>query len=994
MSFSILLILLTNFVDGFNILVYSPSIGNSHQNFMGHLADTLFDAGHNVTLLVPIADEKQRNKLGIKTTKDVILVEHDEIGKQRIHLPDDSTAILWTTEFHAEDIDASFEHFNNLTVEACANFLRNKQVFEEIKSRNYDVVLVEPLSMCGLAFAHKLGLKRVILTISCTYFDYVSTWIGEPDEYSYVPALTSQSTDEMNIFERYNNLKMNLFLRRNMERMFDKEQIVYKSLLGEDVPSWKELMPAASMYFTNSNPFIDFPRPVIQKTVAIGGISVNMEHIRSQELSEEWNNVLGIRNKTMLISFGSVVLSRYMPIEYKSNLLKVIESFPDVTFIWKYELEDTAWAKHVSNIYFSKWVPQTALLNDNRLSAFLTHGGLGSTTELANCGKPALMVPIFGDQDRNANMLSRHGGAIVLKKTKLGNYNILRNAIETIIYDKTFSENAQKLANILENQPIKPKELVIKNTEFVAQFGPFPKMDPYSRKLNFIQRNTFANSHQNFMGHLADTLTDAGHNVTLLVPVADEGRRDKTSVKTTKDVVYVDQDEIARTNIVPVDDSMGVYWLEKFKPEDLTDSFLWFNNIMTETCANLFRNSAVFESMKSRNFDVLLLEPLSVCGLGFAHKLGIKNFILTTSCTQYDFILPHIGETIEHSYVPSTLGQFGDKMSFLERYENYKTALYMGMNLEKLFDEEEEIYQSGTGGEIPPWKQLLPSSSMYFTNSNPVIDFPRPTIQKTIPIGGISVDMEYIKSRKVPEEWENVLNLREKTMLISFGSMVKSKEMPKEWRDNLLKAVQLFPETTFIWKYESNDTKWADHVKNIHFSQWVPQTALLNDERITAFLTHGGLGSTNELAYCGKPALMIPIFGDQVRNAKMFIRHGGAIVLKKEDLSDYEIVKNSIRSILYDDTFKQNSKRLSKILENQPLKPKELVIKYTEFVAQYGPFPNMDPYSRQLNFIERNSLDVMFLYHTYSIIITFVFIILAKLLFSRFKLTMRVKKTI
>lgn len=46
------------------------------------------------------------------------------------------------------------------------------------------------------------------------------------------------------------------------------------------------------------------------------------------------------------------------------------------------------------------------------------------------------------------------------------------------------------------------------------------------------------------------------------------------------------------------------------------------------------------------------------------------------------------------------------------------------------------------------------------------------------------------------------------------------------------------------------------------------------------------------------------------------------------------------------------------MLRNQPTNPKETVVKYTEFVAKFGPFPEMDPYGRTLGFIQRNLLDV------------------------------------
>ncbi|CAP28623.1 Protein CBG08872 [Caenorhabditis briggsae] len=83
---------------------------------------------------------------------------------------------------------------------------------------------------------------------------------------------------------------------------------------------------------------------------------------------------------------------------------------------------------------------------------------------------------------------------------------------------------------------------------------------------------------------------------------------------------------------------------------------------------------------------------------------------------------------------------------------------------------------------------------------------------------------------------------------------------------------------TFIWKYEKGDAEFEKRLpKNVHFKKWIPQPALLSDKRMKVFVTHGGLGSTMEIAYTGKPALMVPIFGDRYQIARMLARHGGAV---------------------------------------------------------------------------------------------------------------------
>ncbi|KAK5984846.1 UDP-glucuronosyltransferase [Trichostrongylus colubriformis] len=124
---------------------------------------------------------------------------------------------------------------------------------------------------------------------------------------------------------------------------------------------------------------------------------------------------------------------------------------------------------------------------DPRLTAFITHGGLGSVTELAHLGKPAILVPVFADQTRNAHMLAKHGGGIVLTKYALEHPAALRESLQKIFNDASYSHNAKRLSDMLLNQPISAKQLLIRHSEFAAKFGRLPNLDPYGRHLSFIE---------------------------------------------------------------------------------------------------------------------------------------------------------------------------------------------------------------------------------------------------------------------------------------------------------------------------------------------------------------------------------------------------------------------------------------------------------------------------------------------------------------------------
>ncbi|ULT86019.1 hypothetical protein L3Y34_006010 [Caenorhabditis briggsae] len=90
------------------------------------------------------------------------------------------------------------------------------------------------------------------------------------------------------------------------------------------------------------------------------------------------------------------------------------------------------------------------------------------------------MVPIFGDQLINAKMLSRHGGSIAFNKYKLENSEELSQVIREALCSSAIRSSAQRLAEILRNQPVDPKTNLLRHAEFSAKFGRVESLQPYN----------------------------------------------------------------------------------------------------------------------------------------------------------------------------------------------------------------------------------------------------------------------------------------------------------------------------------------------------------------------------------------------------------------------------------------------------------------------------------------------------------------------------------
>uniref|UniRef100_A0A0N5B5G7 glucuronosyltransferase n=1 Tax=Strongyloides papillosus TaxID=174720 RepID=A0A0N5B5G7_STREA len=141
--------------------------------------------------------------------------------------------------------------------------------------------------------------------------------------------------------------------------------------------------------------------------------------------------------------------------------------------------------------------------------------------------------------------------------------------------------------------------------------------------------------------------------------------------------------------------------------------------------------------------------------------------------------------------------------------------------------------------------------------------------------------------------------------------------------------------------------------------KWMPQSDLLNDKRLSLFITHGGMGSITELSFRGVPAVVIPVQGDQYRNAKLVERQNYGIVMNKLDLTNPDILIKNIKTILDDVTYNENAKMVSKRLKKRPIGSKRVLIEHIQFAAEFGRLDMLDLGSRNMGMIEYYNLDII-----------------------------------
>uniref|UniRef100_A0AC35U0V0 UDP-glucuronosyltransferase n=1 Tax=Rhabditophanes sp. KR3021 TaxID=114890 RepID=A0AC35U0V0_9BILA len=481
--YSLLLAVIALFtvIESYKILIYNPKIGFSHVAFASQIADVLVDAGHEVVVATVDMDldikHKGANKARIYQIKSnaecIETLTKNPLKDMMWNMSDDAVSQfqMFKTFFHAQELTRS-------------DIIKDKELAEFVLAEKFDFAYTEIFNLYMIAmFKHWNIPAYAVGTATCLAENHYSIF-GVAFAPSYMPIMIAGSSDKMTYYERAKNLASfafsKFFFTYNREMFTGEEEI--NAALGENVFSTEKDIAESSFIFLNSHPFLELPNAKAPKMIEVSGIGIP----EPKPLDKYWLDILNLRTDTILISFGSLAKSSKMPTEMQRGIINAIKAMPDKTFIWKYETPNDGVIPKLDNLILSNWVPQNDLLNNEKLSLFVTHGGMNSITELAYRGIRTLCIPIFGDQMKNARLVSRAKIGIVMAKEDLIFGEKIKANILGVLENTEFKENAIRLSKMMNNRPISSKDLLVKHVEFAAQFKKLPMLDLESINQSFI----------------------------------------------------------------------------------------------------------------------------------------------------------------------------------------------------------------------------------------------------------------------------------------------------------------------------------------------------------------------------------------------------------------------------------------------------------------------------------------------------------------------------
>ncbi|XP_059525730.1 UDP-glucuronosyltransferase 2A1-like isoform X2 [Myotis daubentonii] len=454
---------------------------------------------------------------------------------------------------------------------------------------------------------------------------------------------------------------------------------------------------------------------------------------------------------------------------------------------------------------------------------------------------------------------------------------------------------------------------------------------------------------------IIDELINKQHNVTVLVASGALHIKPTSNPSLRYEIYKV---PFEKENVEETLHTLIFTWMEN-KPspstiwrfyKEIGKAFMDFHALSREICDGVLKNQKLLEKLKKSKFDVLVSDPIFPCGDIVALKLGIP-FVYTLKFSPASTVEKHCGKTpYPPSYVPAVLSELTDQMSFTDRIRNFISYHLQDYIFDTLWKEWDSYYSEALGRPTTLC-ETMGKAEIWLMRTYWDFEFPRPYLPNFEFVGGLHCK----PAKPLPKEMEEFVQSSGEhgVVVFSLGSMVKN--LTEEKANLIASALAQIPQKV-LWRYKGK--KPATLGANTRLYDWIPQNDLLGHPKAKAFITHGGTNGIYEGIYHGVPMVGVPMFADQYDNIAHMKAKGAAVEVNMITMTSTDL-RDALKTVINEPSYKENAMRLSSIHHDQPIKPLDRAVFWIEFVMRHKGAKHLRPAAHNLTWVQYHSLDVI-----------------------------------
>ncbi|AAM95021.1 putative ecdysteroid UDP-glucosyltransferase [Mamestra configurata nucleopolyhedrovirus B] len=335
------------------------------------------------------------------------------------------------------------------------------------------------------------------------------------------------------------------------------------------------------------------------------------------------------------------------------------------------------------------------------------------------------------------------------------------------------------------------------------------------------------------------------------------------------------------------------------------------------------------EEAHKHKFDLLITEAYIDYPLVFSHLFGDLPVVQISSGYAVAENFETMGAVSRHPvYYPNL---WRDKFSGLNVWETIN-EMYVELALQnefsKLADEQNALLKRQFGESTPTIQELRNRVELLFVNTHAVFDNNRPVPPSVQYLGALHLhdkrpDSMYGMVREFLD------NATTGAIYVSFGSAISTEDMEPEFIEMLLRVFEKLP-YSILWKYDGYMNRMP---ANVFVQSWFEQYNLLHHKNVRAFVTQGGVQSTDEAVEAIVPMVGMPMMGDQAYNTNKIVELGLGKVVDTVRVNAEQLIE-AIVDVAESPKYRKRLRELRHMIHHQPMTPLQKAVWYTEHVIE------------------------------------------------------------
>lgn len=357
--------------------------------------------------------------------------------------------------------------------------LSNNTLMEHLQQLAPEIdFMVNDILSYGMLLSSKLGKQYVDLDVGTAGAMWEPVFHGAEPSTSFIPAVgTFFPTNGMNFWQRAVNLLVTKIVRGVVSNAYWHPNLWLQTMIKKHNINLRWPYNRYMMMLVNSNFALEPSRAIPPNIKYVGPMLPEDPKPLPIDL-RQWLDSKG-SSDVVYISFGGTLEA---PAAAIKTLVTVIESMPNVQFVWKLRSEAQSQIAdqlgNLTNSYVSNWLPQNDLLGHPSVKAFITQGGYLSMAEAGFHGVPIIGLPFIPGQGELIRFAQDQGWAARLPRDTLvkGQADALRKVVSEVLGNDSYTRAAAVISQRLRANPRPFRQEAadwVENAASVSEHGPF-----------------------------------------------------------------------------------------------------------------------------------------------------------------------------------------------------------------------------------------------------------------------------------------------------------------------------------------------------------------------------------------------------------------------------------------------------------------------------------------------------------------------------------------